>query len=157
LTDILAVEPEQLEILRMRARLAGWKRDEGAIYGSLVELAEVAKRKESVDDERLALTQLTMIAPHDSEYADRLREINEKFGFADVDLAENGFDAQFLTSRAKKAQPDIETFAPTSGEEFGYESSVAAADFGEFAIVGATPMPDVASPVSEFTEAADDD
>jgi tetratricopeptide (TPR) repeat protein len=93
---VLEQEPEHLEALRLRARYCSWQRDETALCESLSKLARVAKDAEAVDDERFALLQLTMIVPQESEYADRLREINEKHGFEAGGTEENLFDKRFL-------------------------------------------------------------
>ena len=129
LTDILAIDPEQLEGLRLRARLAVWQRDESVMRGALAELADVAKRRESIDDERFALSQLVMIAPDEIQYADRLQEINEEFGFEDGYASpDNLFDSQFHKT---PDAPELETFAKET------ESEEAAVDgYGDFAIVG---------------------
>ncbi len=92
----LELEPENLEALRLRARYCSWQRDEAALCESLSKLARVARDADAVDDERFALLQLTMIVPQESEYADRLREINEKHGFEAGETEENLFDKRFL-------------------------------------------------------------
>src|SRR5687768_4859773 len=99
-----------------------------------------------------------MIAPHEVQYAERLKEINEQFGFEDVDLAENGFDAQFLKARAIEAEPAVETFAPALDAGIAEDlNTIAASDFGEFAIVGASPLPgDGHETVSEFADESDE-
>ena len=134
LTDILAIDPEQLEALRLRARLAVWQRDESVMQNALACLATVAKARESVDDERFALSQLVMMAPHETQYADRLKEINEEFGFEDAYApTESLFDAQFHRGSAGEPgspSPKSETAAaiPPANVDGGY---------GDFAIVGA--------------------
>jgi tetratricopeptide (TPR) repeat protein len=144
LTEILAIDPEQLEGLRLRARLAVWQRDESAMHDALAELAEVSRRHESIDDERFALSQLVMIAPHEVQFADRLKEINEEFGFEDAyEPPESLFDAQFLKASAD-SEPALETFEPEADAEpqDGIDAIGANDDFGDFAIVGATPAAD---------------
>lgn len=96
--DILDLEPEQLEGLRLRARLTVWQRDETNMCDALAKLAVVAQERESVDDERFALSQLVMLVPQEIRYAERLREINEEYGFEDAYANGNGFDQQFMRS-----------------------------------------------------------
>jgi tetratricopeptide (TPR) repeat protein len=140
LSEILAIDPEQLEGLRLRARLAVWQRDESAMYDALAELAGVARRRESIDDERFALSQLVMIAPHEVGFADRLKEINEEFGFEDAyEAPESLFDAQFHRP-GDVADPELETFAPASDEQGDEVVGDGAEDYGDFAIVGAPPV-----------------
>ncbi len=135
LDEILTLDPEQLEGLRLRARLNSWQRDEAGMHDSLAQLAAVARQRELVDDERFALSQLVMIAPHEVNYAERLREINEQFGFDDAYSEANLFDEQFLKS-AKRAEPEVETFAPNA-EEVTEPEIVSSDDteYADFAIV----------------------
>lgn len=138
LNEILILDPEQLEGLRLRARLNAWQRDEAAMHDSLAQLATVARQRESVDDERFALSQLVMIAPHEIEYADRLKEINEQFGFDDVYSEGNLFDEQFLKA-SKQVEAELETFVPATAELSKDEIvSVDAAEYADFAIVDAS-------------------
>ena len=100
---VLDREPEHLEALRLKARYCSWQRDEASLCEALSKLARVAREADSVDDERFALLQLTMLVPQDSEYADRLREINEKHGFDSGDGEENLFDKRFLKNGKSSA------------------------------------------------------
>lgn len=100
LNEILSKNPEQLDALRLLSRYCSWQRDEEAFRKSLVRLAGVAKDADSVDDERYALLQLTMIAPHDTASRERLRDINELHGFVQSDDAEDLFDKRFLKNRS---------------------------------------------------------
>lgn len=139
LTDILTLDPDQLEGLRLRARFAAWQRDDAGMLSSLAHLATVAQRCGSTDDERFALSQLVMLAPHEVKYAERLHEINAELGYEDGDANESLFDSQFMKAPPPPAEePQLETFAPA--EENDADAGVAqidAADFGDFAIVGA--------------------
>ncbi len=100
LDEILVKNPDQLDALRLLARYCSWQRDEDALRRSLIKLAQVAKDVESVDDERNALLQLTMIMPHEVAYADRLHEINELHGFEQTDDQESLFDKRFFKNPA---------------------------------------------------------
>ena len=94
INEILARNPEQIETLRLLIRFHGWQRDESELRNSLERLAEVAQLLEAIDDERYALTQLVMIAPHEPSYAERLQEINTAYGFEAVEVEpEIGFSA----------------------------------------------------------------
>jgi len=96
LNEILSRDPEHLDALRLLSRYCSWQRDEEAFRKSLVRLAGVAKDVNSLDDERYALLQLTMITPHDIISRDRLKEINELHGFDQSDVEESLFDKRFL-------------------------------------------------------------
>ncbi|MEP6900290.1 MAG: tetratricopeptide repeat protein [Actinomycetota bacterium] len=78
--EILARNPEQVDALRLLVRYYGWQRDESELRKSLERLAEIARLKDSVDDERYALSQLVMIMPHEVSYAKRLQELVYEFG-----------------------------------------------------------------------------
>jgi tetratricopeptide (TPR) repeat protein len=112
--QILLRNPEQLDALRLLARYCSWQRDEDALCKSLVKLAEVAKGADSVDDERFALMQLTMIVPHEVAYTERLRTINELHGFEQVDDQENLFDSRFLKGQSNHKDP-VELDEPVDG------------------------------------------
>ena len=81
--EILAKEPTNLSALRLLAQHSSWNRDSEGLRSALETMADTAASVESVDDERYALSQLAMIVPQEQEFADRLREINEKHGFDD--------------------------------------------------------------------------
>ncbi|MBS1792795.1 MAG: tetratricopeptide repeat protein [Acidobacteria bacterium] len=74
--EILARNPEQLDALRLLVRYYSWQRDESELKKALERLAEIARLKDSVEDESYALGQLVMIIPHEVSYARRLAEIN---------------------------------------------------------------------------------
>jgi len=137
LTELMALDPEQLEGLRLRARLSAWQRDDAGMHQALVQLATVARARESVDDERFALSQLVMIAPHEIGYTARLKEINEQFGFDEAYAAGNQFDEQFLkAAKASEPEPELETFAPQTPDlEDSASFSSDDATYAEFAIV----------------------
>lgn len=144
LNELLTLDSEQLEGLRLSARLFAWQRDETGMLDALVRLAHIARDRGSVDDERFALSQLVMIVPHQVEYADRLREINQENGFEDAYASENLFDKQFAPKVAgAQAEPELETFAivsplpgaenveidPELEEELEASAMIAQADF----------------------------
>ena len=54
-------------------------------------MAEVAVSVGSLDDERYALSQLTLLVPHQTEFSERLDEINKTHGFVD-----NPFDNKII-------------------------------------------------------------
>ncbi len=140
-TEIRELDPEQLEGLRLQARFSAWQRDEAGMYDALVQLAVVAMEMESIDDERFALSQLVMIAPHEIKYAERLREINEQYGFDDAYSGDNLFDEQFLKP-AKQADPELETFAAVPFEaEADDDLAVAESSAAAFEIIDAGVLP----------------
>lgn len=84
INEILAKNPEQIEALRLLARYHGWQREESELKDALERLAEAARINEMVDDERFALSQLMILVPQNSYFADRARELNEIHGESDA-------------------------------------------------------------------------
>ncbi|MGI8494479.1 MAG: tetratricopeptide repeat protein, partial [Pyrinomonadaceae bacterium] len=89
INEILARKSEQLAGLRLLVRLHGWQRDESELKEALERLVEAAHQNESVEDERYALTQLVIMLPFESAYAERLQEIKETYGYAEVAIDVN--------------------------------------------------------------------
>lgn len=108
---VLETDPDHLEALRLQARYCSWQRDEEALCNALTTLARVARDAASVDDERYALLQLTMLVPQDADFAERLREINAEHGFDSVE-GENLFDKRFLKNGNPAANHAPEYSAP---------------------------------------------
>ena len=81
INEILARNPEQVEALRLLVRFHSWQRDEVELKSALERLAEAARASDSVEDERYALSQLVLMSPQEVGYAQRLQELNEKYGY----------------------------------------------------------------------------
>lgn len=94
ITEILERDPNHVAGLRLLVRHASWAQEEMAFTVSLVRLAEAAKNAGEASDERYALSQLVIVRPFESEYAERLRAIN----------AENGFEEEPVDAELVKAQ-----------------------------------------------------
>lgn len=131
--SLLAKEPEHLEALRLYARYCSWQRDEDALCKALATLARVAGEAGSVDDERFALLQLTMLVPQDTAYAERLREINAENGF-DSTEGENLFDKRFLKNGNQR--PAEEYSAPGEAPLVTFDQSAETEAVTGFAISG---------------------
>ena len=128
INEILARNPEQVDALKLLVRLHGWQRDEAELKESLERLAEAAKINEAVEDERYALTQLVLMVPHEGSYAQRLQEINETHGFAQVQL-----DFQLPTQQSNPEVPEFESFhfSDESASSNG-NSDVMIVDYSEY-------------------------
>jgi tetratricopeptide (TPR) repeat protein len=150
INEILTLDPEQIEGLRLRARLAVWQRDEAGMQDALTQLATVARSRESVDDERYALSQLVMIAPHETAFTERLKELNELHGFDDSYDSDNLFDQQFMKA-PKQSEPELETFAPELSEVATLNDDEAFDGYADFAIVGSS----ITEPVVTTSETAE--
>jgi tetratricopeptide (TPR) repeat protein len=133
--SVLEHRPEQLEALRLRVRYCTWLRDEASLKDSLQTLARVAKKEDAVDDERFALSHLSLLMPQDASFAARLREINALHGFEDEAPVGGGlFDERFYRTNgngtdAAVAAPAAEfeivgaVIEPSNGSAFSFETS----------------------------------
>lgn len=81
--EILAVDPRDLNSLRLSARYYTWKNDKNALKRALEKLYDAANDSESVDDGRYALSQLVSLAPQEETWSQRLSAFNAKYGFED--------------------------------------------------------------------------
>jgi tetratricopeptide (TPR) repeat protein len=159
LDEVLILDPEQVEGLRLRARLFAWQRDEAGMHDALAKLATVAREKDSLDDERFALSQLVMIAPHQVEYATRLGEINQQHGFDDAHAGGNLFDEQFIKAvkTSPVHEPELETFAAVPAGSAEVEGIVDEVSSADFAIVGGSiESPDLSVEVVDNDDAEDE-
>jgi len=114
---ILANDREQLGALKLKVRYYSWKRDDKGLCDALRKLDEIAVKKDSLEDERYALSQLVMLLPQETMYAERLRVINEKHGFTDNLYDEAVLKAQF------ENQADLYAEELATGFDFSIDSS----------------------------------
>jgi tetratricopeptide (TPR) repeat protein len=75
LDEALMRDPEQVNALRLLARIHAWRRDDENLKGVLERLLEAAEAAEFVQDQRYALEQLVRIAPDQTNYIDRLQAL----------------------------------------------------------------------------------
>jgi tetratricopeptide (TPR) repeat protein len=125
---VLQHDPDQLEALRLLVRYCAWQKDESGFKDALVRFAAIAKASGLAEDERYALSQLTIIFPQETEYAERLKAINAEHGFEEEEARESLFDKRFVDPRAAAG-----SVAPAEHELETNEFDMGAADF---AIVG---------------------
>ena len=134
---VLTNRPEQLEALRLYVRFYTWQRDEAGLKESLQDLARVARKENSVDDERFALSQLVLLMPQDAGFAERLREINALHGFEDEAPAGQGlFEERFFKTNgntAPVAAPLMTAPVMDASADFEIVSAVIEASNGEVA------------------------
>ncbi len=150
--ELLALDPDHVESLRLLVGLCTWLRDEPAYIDALKRLAASSRNAEDIEDERLALSQLTMVVPHEQEYVERLRELNELLGIADEGAGENLFDKQFL-KRGSNAFADapsdfafaeaavVETHNGSNGVPVHAVAEPEAMEFGEVEFADPTAVP----------------
>ena len=100
ITEILDRDEFHIGALRLLVRYASWIKEEESFRIALDRLAKAANSSGEVDDERFALAHLVVIRPFETEYSDRLAEINEAHGFSDQIIDEELLKAQFLDDSA---------------------------------------------------------
>ena len=103
LEEVLARNPEHIEALRVMIRYHSWLKEENEVVRSLERLAEVARLNESDDDERFALSELIKLVPHETQFIERLKEIN------------GGVDPE--TVGADKAIPEYGSYEALSSDD----------------------------------------
>ena len=123
--EILARNPEQVDAQRLLVRYYGWQRDESELKQSLERLAEIARLKESYDDEHYALSQLVMMVPHEVSYAQRLQEIKSQFG--EISEASNDFN---FNSQATEQAAALDDFTVVESESNGQPEYLE--DYGQY-------------------------
>lgn len=111
LNEILTINPEQLDALRLLIRYHSWKRDSAEVKGALERLVEAARHQDSPEDERFALIQLVMIEPQNAGFAERLQEIKAAAG----DFSETVLPIEEFSGEAQT--PVFENFADDENEE----------------------------------------
>lgn len=116
INEILEREPDQLAGLHLLVRYNSWLNDTAGIRLALERLNEAASKAGSVDDERFALAQLTVIRPHETHYRDRLNEINEEYGFQETEVIE-----QLVEPAAKQSTADNNGKASLNGHNNKHE------------------------------------
>ena len=116
INEILERDPAQLAGLRLLVRYNSWMKDENGFRLSLERLYTAASARESVDDERFALSHLVVIRPHETRYRDRLTEINEQHGYEDTAIDHELLNAQFAQDEPSDLGSEPAVFENTNGE-----------------------------------------
>lgn len=146
-TKILEVEPNQVEALRAICDFYTWQRDDLALQECLQKLADAARRADSIHEERFALSQLVLILPQETAFADRLRELNEKHGFETEEFIDDGFESLYKKMKAGGAAPQA---ADTESQPIGSAASFAGFELSNGDVVFEPKI----SEVSDSVEAA---
>ena len=124
--EILARNPEHLDALRLAVRYHGWHRDEAELRKSLESLVEIARLNSAVDDERYALTQLVMMAPHETVHAQRLAELKAEHGFEEAEAEALNFVSESLPEIA-----NFDDFGKANEEAPVVDGQIYEGDFAE--------------------------
>lgn len=117
INEILGRDPSQLSALRLLVRYNSWLKDENGFRLALERIYGAAAAKNSIEDERFALAQLVVIRPHETQFRERLNEINTQYGYDDIDADAELLKAQFAADNPPLPEPapelpSIETIEP---------------------------------------------
>ena len=124
INELLACDSDNVQALRLLVRTHWWQRDTEKLRTSLETLAEVAQAAGLEKDERYALTQLTRLAPDQTDHLERLKEL----GGADEEVSHEDFGE--FQARPEPIEPRAEPVAeltaealsePDSSTEFEFE------------------------------------
>ncbi len=120
--EFLTCDSDNVHALRLMVRVFWWQRDMEKLKAALERLAEAAAAAGLVKDERYALTQLTRLAPDQSHYAERLREL----GGAEEEAA-----AEVLPVSEPVSEPEAVS-TPATNEGYAFDSPVSNPGESEF-------------------------
>lgn len=109
INDVLALNPDHLDGIRLLVRFFNWQRDEKGVKTAFERLAESAKINNAVEDEIYALTQLVMISPQNVYFPQRLHELNLANG--------SGYYQNPQTASNNGDVPTFESFKILTDEE----------------------------------------
>lgn len=103
LTEILTRDPEQIKALHLLARLHSWNRNELQLKEALERTVEAARLNELEDEEKNALSELRLLFPSETKYAERLRELG-----VEIEQDKEQVTTEF---HADQTVPSFESFA----------------------------------------------
>lgn len=92
LQEALARDPEQMNALRLLARIHTWQRDDDRLRVVLESLAEAAETLGLQDEERGALAQLIRLSPDEPQYRERLAALGGDIETDDAPVEEMEFE-----------------------------------------------------------------
>lgn len=143
LNEVLALNPEHIEALKIMARVHTWRRDNEKLCKTLERLVDSAQLAGLVDEERDALTQLARIFPQEERYTDRLQELGVTLvdlpgmtslqNFSLVDEPVPSFDgySSVETAEEVKSKPDEPAFEFEFNTVSSSDPSASFADLNE--------------------------
>src|SRR5207237_1296019 len=108
-------------------------RDESELRVALENLAEAARNAEAFEEERQTLSQLIMIAPHETRFAQRLQEIKTEHGIEETEAVYTAAD-EAVESRSAEV-PVFDNFSwsgEASSNGNGNGSQLYEGGYGEF-------------------------
>ena len=117
INEILERDPGQLSGLRLLVRYHSWMNDPGGFGSALERLFAAAAEQKSIDDQRIALSQLVIIKPQETRYHDRLKEINEEYGYGDESVDEEKLRSEFGILPADALAEHTDNFEGSGDDE----------------------------------------
>jgi tetratricopeptide (TPR) repeat protein len=145
LNEVLALNPEQVQALRLLVRLHTWQHDDEKLRAALERLAEVAEAAQLADEEHYALSQLARLAPDEPQYSERLRAL----GYTAETVAD---ETPHPFEPATQEVPTFESFM-LNNEKAPAAPATPAEEAAEFEWNRmATPTPDPAASFADLNE-----
>jgi tetratricopeptide (TPR) repeat protein len=144
LDEALALDPDQIDALKLVLRIHTWHRDDEGLRVTLERLADTARRHDQAGEERRALEHLVRLVPFDQSYHERLSQLG---GAAEPSDTPTDAHADAIRDFALA---DVQTFAGDAAT-FG-ASSLESAAFESLAEVHSEPSFDFASSASRVGE-----
>ncbi|HEX8649954.1 MAG TPA: tetratricopeptide repeat protein [Pyrinomonadaceae bacterium] len=148
LNEVLALNPEQVEALRLLVRLHTWQHDTERLVAVLERLAEAAEAAQLVEDEHYALSQLVRLAPEEPRYLQRLRALGISAEAEGAGAAHHPFE------HPSHDVPTFESFMPNVEAEATARDALGGGAT-EFEWNAVTP-PSASDPASSFADLNED-
>jgi tetratricopeptide (TPR) repeat protein len=165
LEEALALDPEQIEALKLVLRIRTWQRDDESMRVTLERLADAARKHGQAEEERRALEHLVRLVPFDQGYHERLAQLGVEADAGDsrADLRTNARNeatqnfappAQSGAGEAHSVVANAASFGATthaasSFESAAFESLAEVHDTAAFDLV--SPSPEDAAPQVDAT------
>jgi tetratricopeptide (TPR) repeat protein len=155
LNEVLALDPEQTQALRLLVRLHTWQHDDERLRAALERLAEAAEAARLEDDERYALLHLVRLTPVEPRHLERLRALGDTEAGADESFRSfEPVTEEVPTFESFMLNDEAQTTWIESDAADGNSSSAPAAEASEFEWNSVqTPAAD---PASSFADLNDD-
>jgi tetratricopeptide (TPR) repeat protein len=149
LDDVLKLDPDQIDALKLVARIHTWHRDDEGMRVTLERLADAARRHDQPEEERRALEHLVRLVPFDQGYHERLSQLG---GASEPPAAPDAVHAdalqhfahaatQTFTADAQNFAGDAATFgASSSFESTAFENLAEVNREATFGFISSAPL-----------------
>jgi tetratricopeptide (TPR) repeat protein len=131
LDGVLALDPDQIEALKLLTRIHTWRRDDEQLRVAVERLADVAHKADQPGEERRALEHLVRLVPFDQSYHERLSRLGG---------AQETASAESLAELPPRVEPTtLARHDDDTAQAIEFESSFEIATFEHLAEVNAAP------------------